>query len=68
MIDYEIQNKTITKILCCLFGWAGLHHFYNKHVKMGLLYLCTFGMLTCFWMKDIAQLFNIPGSNKFPNE
>lgn len=46
-------NKTTALILCVLFGWLGVHHFYVKRNKMGILYLLTLGLWGFGWLIDI---------------
>lgn len=42
----EEKKSRLTVLLLCLFlGWCGAHKFYEKRIGMGILYLCTFGIL-----------------------
>lgn len=56
MVKYEIKDKQTTLILCILFGWMGLHHFYNEKKDLGFLYLFTGGMFLIGWIIDIILI------------
>ena len=43
-------------ILCILFGIFGVHYFYVRRYGMGLLYLCTAGLLGIGYVIDIVKL------------
>ena len=43
--------------LCLFGGWLGLHKFYRKEIKMGILYLFTAGLFCIGWIKDSITLF-----------
>lgn len=47
------KQKQITLILCIFGGFLGLHHFYNKKIGKGILYLCTVGLFYVGWIHDI---------------
>ncbi len=47
---------TFYKISCILFGFLGVHKFYNKQYKLGFLYFFTFGLLTLGWIYDVHKL------------
>ena len=63
MIDYKINNKTNSLILCICGGFLGLHHFYNKQYRKGLLYLFTFGLFYIGWIIDIIRIVKIKESS-----
>lgn len=56
MVKYDVEDKQTTLILCILFGWTGLHHFYNKKNDLGFLYLFTGGMFCIGWIIDIIMI------------
>ena len=45
-------NPTVELCLCLLLGWIGAHKFYAGKIGMGILYLCTFGLLGIGWIVD----------------
>ena len=45
-------NPTVELCLCLLLGWVGAHKFYAGKMGMGILYLCTFGLLGFGWIID----------------
>lgn len=48
---------TLTEVLLCVFlGWAGIHKFYQKKKKMGLVYLFTFGLFCIGWWSDVIRM------------
>lgn len=53
--DYK-QNKLVTLLLCIFGGNLGLHHFYNKRIGMGILYLFTAGLLCIGSIIDICLI------------
>lgn len=58
MLNYEVRNKKVTLILCIFLGYMGIHHFYNKKTKKGILYLFTYGMFFVGWIHDIIKIIN----------
>lgn len=54
------RNKWVALILCVLFGWLGVHRFYEGKVFTGLLYLCTLGFLGIGWIVNIVRLAKNP--------
>ena len=54
------RNKWIALTLCVLFGWLGIHRFYEGKVVTGLLYLFTFGCLGLGWVIDIIRILTKP--------
>lgn len=63
MINYKIKDKNTSLILCILGGWCGLHHFYNKQIGKGILYLFTFGLFYVGWIMDIVKIIKIKDDN-----
>lgn len=59
MINYEIKDKNASLILCILGGWLGLHHFYNKKIGLGILYLFTGGLFYIGWIIDIIKIIKL---------
>lgn len=47
------KQKYITLLLCIFGGFLGLHHFYNKKIGKGILYLFTLGLFYIGWCHDI---------------
>lgn len=43
-------------LLCLFFGMFGAHKFYNKNIKMGIIYLCTLGLFGLGWIYDTIKL------------
>lgn len=54
MTDLTKHNRKAI-VLCLLFGYLGIHKFYEKKVVAGLLYLFTLGGLTFAWEKDLRE-------------
>ena len=48
-------NPTVELCLCLLLGWLGAHKFYAGKIGMGILYLCTFGLLGIGWIIDSVK-------------
>mgnify|MGYP002625434279 FL=1 len=40
-----MKNKWVSLCLCLFLGYFGAHKFYEGKAGMGLIYLCTFGLL-----------------------
>lgn len=47
------KNKWVSFTLCLLFGYFGVHKFYEGKIGMGLLYLFTIGLFGFGWFVDI---------------
>lgn len=47
------RDKFTATLLCLFLGLFGVHMFYAGRMKMGILYLCTFGLLGFGWLADI---------------
>lgn len=47
------KNKWVSFTLCLLFGYFGVHKFYEGKIGMGLLYLFTIGLFGFGWLVDI---------------
>lgn len=50
------EQKLIDFLLCLFFGYIGVHKFYEKNVKMGILYLFTGGLCGFGWIIDTIRL------------
>lgn len=51
-----LKNKWILLLLCMLFGWLGIHRFYEGKVFTGILYLFTLGFFGIGWIIDIVRI------------
>lgn len=58
------MNKWLLLALCIFLGPFGGHYFATKRWRMGILYLCTFGLLYVGWIVDIIRIL----TDKFPTE
>lgn len=54
------KNKWVAFFLCLFFGCFGAHKFYEGKTGMGILYLCTCGLLCIGWIADCISLFFKP--------
>ncbi|MBD5128492.1 MAG: NINE protein [Ruminococcaceae bacterium] len=50
------KNKTLTLILCVLFGYLGMHRFYVGKNKSGIVWLLTGGLCGIGWIIDIILI------------
>lgn len=59
---YVVKEKwKLTALLLCGYGGIfGLHKFYEGKIGMGILYLCTGGLLMIGWVVDIILLLKKP--------
>ncbi len=48
-------NDAVALFLCIFLGAFGVHKFYEGKPRMGLLYLCTMGLLGIGWIVDIIR-------------
>ena len=55
-IKEKNTKKKNTIIFCAFFGGMGIHHFYNKKIAKGIIYLLTFGILGIGWLYDDISL------------
>ena len=56
----KLKTKRTALIILIFFGWAGMHRFYLRDYKTGLLYLLTLGLLGIGWLVDIIEISKIP--------
>ena len=54
------KNKWVAFILCVLFGYFGVHKFYEGKAGAGILYLFTFGLFGIGWFVDCIILLFKP--------
>lgn len=54
------RNKWAAFFLCLFLGIFGAHKFYEGKKGMGILYLCTVGLLGIGWLVDLVSLFFKP--------
>lgn len=53
-----MKNKyRIEFFLCLFFGYFGVHKFYEKNIRKGILYFFTVGLFTFGWLYDCIVLF-----------
>ena len=45
--------------ICLCTGYFGVHKFIEKKVGMGILYICTFGLLGVGWIYDTVNYFKM---------
>ena len=50
------KSKWAALAICVFFGFIGVHYFYVGRVKMGLLYIITFGFFGIGWLIDIVRI------------
>lgn len=50
------MDRKIDFILCLLFGYLGIHKFYEKKILVGVLYLFTGGFFFIGWIYDCIKL------------
>lgn len=51
------KNKWVVLLLCLLFGWLGVHRFYEKKIVSGVLYLLTLGFFGIGVIIDLVSIF-----------
>lgn len=56
-------NYNIAWLLLTFFGYLGFHRFYLGKIWTGLLYLCTFGLLTFGWAYDFWKMNEMVSEN-----
>ncbi len=50
------KSRLVSLILCLLFGWLGVHKFYEGNIFLGLVYLFTFGFAGFGVFVDLLRL------------
>lgn len=53
------QVKMIALLLCMFGGFIGLHQFYHKNVKLGVIYACTAGLFGVGWLIDLIRILQL---------
>ena len=56
----QAKNKWVAFVLCFLLGYVGAHKFYEGKMGMGIVYLCTVGLLGIGWLIDCVVLLCKP--------
>lgn len=54
------KNKWVSFFLCLFLGYFGAHKFYEGKVGMGILYLCTGGLLFIGVIIDLIAILSKP--------
>lgn len=54
------KNKWIAFFLCLFLGWFGIHKFYEGKILLGVVYLCTGGLVGIGWLIDCFILLFKP--------
>lgn len=55
-----MKNKTVSLILCILFGWCGAHRYYEGKIATGILWTLTAGIGGLGWLIDFLILLFKP--------
>ena len=58
--DKKPKNRSISILLCALFGIWGAHRFYEGKIITGILWACTAGLGLIGWIIDLIILINKP--------
>lgn len=56
----KLKNRSISIVLCALFGILGAHRFYEGKIATGILWACTGGGFGIGWIIDLIILINKP--------
>lgn len=56
-----LKSKWVAFFLCLLLGGFGAHKFYEGKYVMGIIYLCTGGLLGIGVVADLILLLLKPG-------
>ena len=54
------KNKWTALFLCLFLGMFGAHKFYEGKVLLGIVYLCTLGLVGIGWFIDLIALLFKP--------
>ena len=62
LIENEPQpkRKWTAFFLCLFLGWVGAHKFYEKRILLGIVYLCSLGLLGVGVLVDLVILLFKP--------
>lgn len=55
-----MKSKKVALLLCLLFGWCGVHRFYEGKIVTGIIYACTGGLGGFGWLIDFLILLFKP--------
>ena len=53
--QYRIKDSSTAFFLCLLFGFLGIHKFYEGRPIMGITYILTFVIFGFGWFGDLIQ-------------
>lgn len=56
----KAKNKWVSFFLCLFLGCVGAHKFYEGKIGMGILYLCTGGLLFIGVIIDLIAILSKP--------
>lgn len=56
----KAKNKWVAFFLCLFLGILGVHIFYEGKILLGIVYLCTGGLLGIGWLIDLITLLFKP--------
>ena len=56
----KAKNKWVAFFLCLFLGILGVHKFYEGKILLGIVYLCTGGLLGIGWLIDLITLLFKP--------
>lgn len=54
------RNKWVALLLCLFLGFLGAHKFYEGKIGMGILYICTFGLIGIGIVIDFIKILFKP--------
>lgn len=60
------KNKWVAFVLCLFLGCVGAHKFYEGKVGMGILYICTCGLLGIGVFVDLIRILTKPNPYYLP--
>ncbi|MDP4144486.1 MAG: NINE protein [Bacillota bacterium] len=54
-----MKDKKIGFYLCLLLGYLGIHKYYERQIKQGILYTLTAGLFLIGWIVDCITLYKV---------
>ncbi|MCC8128847.1 MAG: TM2 domain-containing protein [Clostridiales bacterium] len=60
VVGLRPKNKWVSFFLCLCLGWCGAHKFYEGKIGMGVLYLCTGGLIGIGFLVDTIRILFKP--------